>query len=48
MQGLGIPADKISEVVKQPIPGSLYYEIALRQEKTAKKDEVILYNTYHL
>ena len=26
----------------------MYYEIALRQEKTAKKEETILYNTYHL
>jgi len=48
MQAFGIPADKIAEVVKQPIPQSLYYEIALRQEKTAKKEETILYNTYHL
>ena len=30
MQAHGIPADKISEVVKQPIPPNLYYEIALR------------------
>jgi len=48
MQSFGIAADKISEVVKQPIPQSLYYEIALRQERTAKKAETILYNTTHL
>ena len=48
MSAFGIPADKIAEVLKQPIPQSLYYEIALRQEKTAKKEETILYNTYHL
>ena len=48
MQSFGIPADKISEIVKEPIPQSLYYEIALRQEKTAKKEETILYNTVHI
>jgi alanyl-tRNA synthetase len=48
MQAHGIPADKISEVSKTPIPGGLYYEIALRMEKTAKKQEKILYNTIHL
>lgn len=26
----------------------MYYEIALRQEKTAKKAETILYNTVHI
>lgn len=26
----------------------MYYEIAIRQERTAKKPEVILYNTVHL
>lgn len=30
MQSNGIPADKIAEVSKSPIPGGLYYEIALR------------------
>jgi len=48
MQSFGIAADKISEVVKAPIPQNLYYEIALRQERTAKKQETILYNTTHL
>jgi len=43
MQSHGIPADKISEVVKAPIPQNLYYEIAMRQERTAKKQEQILY-----
>mmetsp|Transcript_3506 Transcript_3506/g.5263 ORF Transcript_3506/g.5263 Transcript_3506/m.5263 type:complete len:480 (-) Transcript_3506:954-2393(-) len=48
MQSHGIPADKISEIVKTPIPQNLYYEIALRQERTAKATEVVLYNTIHL
>lgn len=48
MQSFGIPADKIAEVTKTEIPAQLYYEIALRQERTAKKTEVILYNTTHL
>ena len=30
MQSHGIPADKISEIVKAPIPGNLYYEISVR------------------
>jgi alanyl-tRNA synthetase len=33
MQSWGIPADRISEISGLPIPGNLYYEIALRQEK---------------
>jgi len=48
MQSHGIAADKIAEITKTPIPQSLYYEIAIRQEKTAKKAETILYNTTHL
>jgi len=48
MQSWGIPADKISELTKTPQPGNLYYEISLRQERTAKKPETILYNTLHL
>jgi len=48
MQSHGIPADKISEVVKAPIPQNLYYEIAMKQERTAKKQEQILYQTTHL
>lgn len=48
MQSFGIPADKIAEVTKTEIPSQLYYEIALRQERTAKKAEVILYSTTHL
>ena len=48
MQAHGIPADKIAEISKQPVPGGLYYEIALKLEKTAKKQEKILYNTIHL
>ncbi len=30
MQSWGIPADKISELSKEPVPGNLYYEIAQR------------------
>lgn len=48
MQSHGIPADKISDIVKAPIPHDLYLEIAVRQERTAKKAETILYNTTHL
>ena len=48
MQSHGIPADLISEIVKAPIPQNLYYEIAMRQERTAKATETILYNTTHL
>ena len=48
MESFGISPDKISDVTKIPIPSNLYYEIALRQERTAKKTEVILYNTSHL
>lgn len=48
MQSWGIPADKIAEISKMPIPGNLYYEIATRAERTAKAPEVILYNTVHI
>lgn len=48
MQSYGIPADKIAEVTGTPVPQSLYYEIALRQERTAKAAETVLYNTAHL
>lgn len=48
MQSWGIPADKIGEVCKEPVPGNLYYEIATRQERIAKAPETILYNTAHL
>jgi hypothetical protein len=48
MQSHGIPADKISEIVKTPVPMNLYYEISQRQERTAKATELILYNTTHL
>jgi len=48
MQSWGIPADKIAEVAKVPIPGNLYYEIAMAQERVAKAPEQILYNTLHL
>jgi alanyl-tRNA synthetase len=48
MQSWGIPADNISEISGQPVPGNLYYEIAQRQERIAKAPETILYNTVHL
>ena len=48
MTSWGIPADLISQISKQPIPGNLYYEIATRQERIQKAAEVILYDTSHL
>jgi alanyl-tRNA synthetase len=45
MQSWGIPADKISELSGVAIPGDLYYEISVRQERVAKAPEQILYNT---
>lgn len=48
MQSWGIPADRISEISKQPVPGNLYYEIATRLDKIAKAPEAILYSTVHL
>lgn len=48
MQSHGIPADKIAEIAKTEVPKNLYYEIALKQERTAKKPAVIMYNTTHL
>jgi len=48
MQSWGIPADKVSDISKIPIPGNLYYEIATRQERIAKAAETILYDTHHL
>jgi alanyl-tRNA synthetase len=44
----GIPADKVAVLTKLPIPPNLYYEIARRQETTAKAAEEILYDTTHL
>ena len=37
IQSHGIAPDKISEVVKAPIPDNLYTEISERQERTVKK-----------
>ena len=45
IQSYGIPADRISEVAKIPIPGNLYYEIAQREERIVKAAEQILYDT---
>ena len=44
----GIPADRVAALTKLPIPPNLYYEIARRQETTAKAAEEILYDTTHL
>jgi alanyl-tRNA synthetase len=44
----GIPADKVAEISGTPVPGKLYYEMALLQEQVAKKPENILYSTAHL
>ena len=44
----GIPADRVHEISKIPIPGDLYYQIAYRQEQSAKAPEAILYSTAHL
>lgn len=48
MTSWGIPADVIALISKEPVPGNLYYEIALRQERISKAAEVILYDTSHL
>ena len=48
MRSHGIPVDKIAEVSGQPIPLNLYNEIHLRQERTAKAAETVLYSTTHL
>jgi len=48
MTAWGIPADIISEVTKQPIPGNLYYELAQREERRAKAATLFLYDTTHL
>ena len=44
----GLPADTVAEVTKTDIPGNLWYEIAERQERTTKAEQVVLYNTAHL
>eukprot|EP00831_Metopus_contortus_P041670 TRINITY_DN3274_c0_g1_i2.p1 TRINITY_DN3274_c0_g1~~TRINITY_DN3274_c0_g1_i2.p1 ORF type:complete len:746 (+),score=178.70 TRINITY_DN3274_c0_g1_i2:290-2239(+) len=44
----GIPADRVSQITKLPIPPNLYYEISNLQEKQAKAAEEILYDTTHL
>lgn len=35
MQSWGIPADKIAMLSGEPVPGNLYYEISLREERSA-------------
>ena len=44
----GIPADRVVEITKLPLPPNLYYEIASQQEKVAKVAEEILYDTADL
>lgn len=48
IQSYGIPADRISEVTKKPVPGNLYYEISIREERIVKVPEQILYDTSKL
>ncbi len=48
MQSWGIPADRISELTKLPIPGNLYYIISQNAERIVQAAEPILYNTTHL
>ena len=48
MQSYGVPADKISEVTGQPIPGNLYLRISELQERSVKPSDAILYQTAHL
>jgi alanyl-tRNA synthetase len=48
MESWGIPAERISDITSIPIPGNLYYEIALRKETIVKPVEQILYSTTHL
>lgn len=46
MQSWGIPADAISQITKLEIPGNLYSQIAARQQRICKAEEVILYDTH--
>ena len=48
IESWGIPADKVAQISGIPVPGNLYYEIALRKERMAKAPEVQLYSTVHL
>lgn len=48
IESWGIPADTIAEISGLRQPGNLYYELDLKQQKTAKAQEAILYNTVHL
>jgi len=48
MQSWGIPADRIAQIAKCEIPGDLYKEIALRQERMVQRPEQVLYETTHL
>ncbi|KAL0215711.1 hypothetical protein P9112_007895 [Eukaryota sp. TZLM1-RC] len=41
----GLSPDKIAEISKQEVPSNLYYEIAERQDKVAKKELQQLYET---
>lgn len=44
----GLDAEKIHELTGMTIPGSLYYEIATREEKSVKQAIGQLYDTAHL
>jgi alanyl-tRNA synthetase len=44
----GLDAEKIHELTGMTIPGSLYYEIATREEKSVKQAVGQLYDTAHL
>jgi len=44
----GIPADSVTAVVGEEVPGNLWYTIAERQEKMVKAEAAILYSTAHL
>jgi alanyl-tRNA synthetase len=48
MTAWGIPADAISQISGQEPPGTLYYEIAQREERVTKAVEAVLYSTTHL
>jgi alanyl-tRNA synthetase len=44
----GLPADIIAHVTKTEVPGTLWYEIAERQERSVKAEPQVLYSTAHL
>eukprot|EP00753_Platysulcus_tardus_P010643 PLAT2927.1.p2 GENE.PLAT2927.1~~PLAT2927.1.p2 ORF type:complete len:1002 (+),score=576.26 PLAT2927.1:76-3006(+) len=48
VRSFGLPVDRIAEVSGQKPPETLYYEIALLQERTARAVPTVLYSTAHL